>query len=370
MSIDTSVDGDPGSCRRTAQEAARPARPARRGPFVPRRPGPPRSCARFDGLSGDAYRGRCAAIGRTVDAAADSSRGLARALNEYADGLDEVIAVMARARNVARSELVLHGHTIPTPGGYATDRQRHVYRTVAASVAGCPTRGGPVARCVAERDRPATPSGRSADLCLPDVSTTPLPGRLAGAAASEARRRRSSRPSPASPALPRPPSTTTVAAARLGVGAVGRRRCVLTTSASACRSPGAAARRRPTASWSAPASTVLPGSGVPPELTLRCVAVDTDLDTWRAEAIGELADAARRLRRRGRRRVRAAGPGGGLPPVRAPARHGRCAERPVGVAVRRPRGGPHMLSGTRGLPRLLRRLRGDRGDGEHRSGAA
>ena len=36
-------------------------------------------------------------------------------------------------------------------------------------------------------------------------------------------------------------------------------------------------------------STVLPASGVHPELTLRCVPVDTDLQTWRAEAIGELA---------------------------------------------------------------------------------
>ncbi|HWM72799.1 MAG TPA: hypothetical protein VNQ53_03610 [Nocardioides sp.] len=37
-------------------------------------------------------------------------------------------------------------------------------------------------------------------------------------------------------------------------------------------------------------STVLPDSGVPPELTLRCVPVDTDLRTWRAEAIAELAE--------------------------------------------------------------------------------
>ena len=37
-------------------------------------------------------------------------------------------------------------------------------------------------------------------------------------------------------------------------------------------------------------SAVLPGSGVLPELTLRCAAVDTDLPTWRAEAIGELAE--------------------------------------------------------------------------------
>jgi hypothetical protein len=36
-------------------------------------------------------------------------------------------------------------------------------------------------------------------------------------------------------------------------------------------------------------STVVPASGVHPELTLRCVPVDTDLETWRAEAIGELA---------------------------------------------------------------------------------
>ena len=37
-------------------------------------------------------------------------------------------------------------------------------------------------------------------------------------------------------------------------------------------------------------STVLPASGVPPEAALRCAAVDTDLGTWRADAITELAD--------------------------------------------------------------------------------
>lgn len=37
-------------------------------------------------------------------------------------------------------------------------------------------------------------------------------------------------------------------------------------------------------------STVLPESGVPPELTLRCVVVDADLQTWRGAAIGELAE--------------------------------------------------------------------------------
>ena len=173
MSIDTAVDGDPGSCRRTARrlhdlhgqlDEARSY--LRSHPALAR--------AHFDGRSGDAYRARCAAIGRTVDAAAESCRGLGRALNEYADGLDEVIAVMARARELARRELVLHGHTIPTPGGYATDRQRHVYRTVAASVAGA--RGeesllrdawlGALARYAV---------GPVEDLCLPSVSTTALP---------------------------------------------------------------------------------------------------------------------------------------------------------------------------------------------------
>ncbi len=37
-------------------------------------------------------------------------------------------------------------------------------------------------------------------------------------------------------------------------------------------------------------STVLPASGVPPEAAVRCATVDTDLDTWRAAAIDELAD--------------------------------------------------------------------------------
>jgi len=37
-------------------------------------------------------------------------------------------------------------------------------------------------------------------------------------------------------------------------------------------------------------SAVLPASGVHPDLTLRCVPVDSDLETWRAEAIDELAD--------------------------------------------------------------------------------
>ena len=36
-------------------------------------------------------------------------------------------------------------------------------------------------------------------------------------------------------------------------------------------------------------SAVLPASGVPPELTVRCAAVDTDLRAWRATAIRELA---------------------------------------------------------------------------------
>jgi hypothetical protein len=37
-------------------------------------------------------------------------------------------------------------------------------------------------------------------------------------------------------------------------------------------------------------STVLPASGVPPEATVRCAAVDTELRTWRAGAIDELAE--------------------------------------------------------------------------------
>jgi hypothetical protein len=74
---------------------------------------------------------------------------------------------------------VLHGHTIPTPGGYATDRQRHVYRTVAASVE--------AARRHEARLRDAWISaiarfavGPVEDLCLPEV-TSPLgavPGRV------------------------------------------------------------------------------------------------------------------------------------------------------------------------------------------------
>ena len=113
-------------------------------------------------------------------------------------------------------------------------------------------------------------------------------------------------------------------------------------------------------------STVLPASGVHPELTLRCVPVDTDLGTWRAEAIGELADrlvdfdvedddAFELLGRT-------------VAYHRFAHRLGSCrrAERPVGVAGRRARGDPHLLGGTRGLPRLLRRLRGDRGDRDHR----
>jgi hypothetical protein len=174
MSIDTAVDGDPGSCRRAARrlhdlhgqlDEARS--------YLGSHPALAR--AHFDGRSGDAYRARCAAIGRPVDAAAESCRGLARALNEYADGLDEVLAVMEQARELARRDLVLHGHTIPTPGGYATDRQRHVYRTVAASVAG--------ARRDEARLRDAWLGalaryavGPVEDLCLPSVSTTPFPG--------------------------------------------------------------------------------------------------------------------------------------------------------------------------------------------------
>ena len=135
MSVDTAVDSDPGSCRRTARrlhELHGELAEARAYLDGQARLDP----ARFDGRSGDAYRARCAAIGRTVDAAAQSCRGLGRALNEYADGLDEVLAVMARARDLARRELVLHGHVIPTPGDYATRRQRQLYRTVAAMVEG------------------------------------------------------------------------------------------------------------------------------------------------------------------------------------------------------------------------------------------
>ncbi len=36
-------------------------------------------------------------------------------------------------------------------------------------------------------------------------------------------------------------------------------------------------------------SPVLSTSGVPPEATVRCAAVDTDLHAWRAEAIAELS---------------------------------------------------------------------------------
>jgi hypothetical protein len=178
MSIDTAVDGDPGSCRRTARKLRdlhgelAEARSYLDGQAH-------LAAAHFDGLSGDAYRTRCAAVGETVAAAADSSRGLAGALDEYADGLDEVLAVMADARELARRELVLHGHTIPTPGGYATDRQRHVYRTVAALVE--------AARRHEARLRDAWISaiarfavGPVEDLCLPEV-TSPLgavPGRV------------------------------------------------------------------------------------------------------------------------------------------------------------------------------------------------
>ena len=112
MSVDTAVDGDPGSCRRTARrlhDLHGELAEARAYLDGQARLDP----ARFDGRSGDAYRARCAAIGRTVDAAAQSCRGLGRALNEYADGLDEVLAVMARARDLARRELVLHGHVDP-----------------------------------------------------------------------------------------------------------------------------------------------------------------------------------------------------------------------------------------------------------------
>ena len=173
MSIDTAVDGDPGSCRRTARrlhdlhgqlDEARSY--LRSHPTLAR--------AHFDGRSGDAYRARCAAICRTVDAAAESCRGLARALNEYADGLDEVIAVMARARELARRELVLHGHLIPAPGGYATDRQRHVYRTVAASVAGA-RREESRLRDAWLRALARYAVGPVEDLCLPSLGSPSEP---------------------------------------------------------------------------------------------------------------------------------------------------------------------------------------------------
>jgi hypothetical protein len=37
-------------------------------------------------------------------------------------------------------------------------------------------------------------------------------------------------------------------------------------------------------------ATVLPASGVPPEVVVRCAGVDTDLRSWRTEALQELAD--------------------------------------------------------------------------------
>lgn len=37
-------------------------------------------------------------------------------------------------------------------------------------------------------------------------------------------------------------------------------------------------------------STVLPASGVPPEATVRCAAVDTELHTWRTVAIADLSE--------------------------------------------------------------------------------
>ena len=170
MSIDTAVDGDPGSCRRTARKLR-----DLHGELAEARSyldGQANLAAtHFDGLSGDAYRTRCAAVGETVAAAADSSRGLARALDEYADGLDDVLAVMGDAREVARRELVLHGHTIPTPGGYATDRQRHVYRTVAASVeAARRHEAGLRDAWIGALERHAV--GPVEDLCLPEVSTS------------------------------------------------------------------------------------------------------------------------------------------------------------------------------------------------------
>ncbi|HET9423410.1 MAG TPA: hypothetical protein VFO49_19890 [Nocardioides sp.] len=175
MSIDTSVDGDPATCRRTARRLH-----GLHGQLVEARSylhGQAHlAAAHFDGLSGDAYRARCAAIGRTVDAAADSSRGLARALDEYADGLDDVLAEMAGAREVARCELVLHGHVIPAPGGYATDRQRRLYRRIAGEVAAA---RGDEARL---RDAWLGAIGRYAvgpveDLCLPEVTTAnTIPG--------------------------------------------------------------------------------------------------------------------------------------------------------------------------------------------------
>jgi hypothetical protein len=178
MSIDTAVDADPDSCRRTATKLhdlhgeLAEARSYLDGQAH-------LAAAHFDGLSGDAYRTRCVAVGETVEAAADSSQGLARALVDYADGLDEVLAVMADAREVARRELVLHGHTIPTPGGYATDRQRRAYWTVAASVeAARRHEAGLRDAWISALARYAV--GPVEDLCLPDIRTPAAvaPGRV------------------------------------------------------------------------------------------------------------------------------------------------------------------------------------------------
>ena len=38
-------------------------------------------------------------------------------------------------------------------------------------------------------------------------------------------------------------------------------------------------------------ATILPPSGVPPEVVVRCTAVDTDLRSWRTEALQDLSDA-------------------------------------------------------------------------------
>lgn len=134
MSIDTDVAADPDSCRSCAHRLAglggqlAGARSYLAGQAHLRRDG-------FDGLAADAYRERCRALARAADGAAERCGGLARALEAYADGIDRVLAVMARAREVARAELVLHGRVIPSPGGYATDRQRRVYRRLAGLVA-------------------------------------------------------------------------------------------------------------------------------------------------------------------------------------------------------------------------------------------
>ena len=105
-------------------------------------------------------------------------------------------------------------------------------------------------------------------------------------------------------------------------------------------------------------SALLAPSGVPPEATVRCAAVDTDLSSWRAEAIAELSGRLVDFELEDDDEFELLGTHRRLPPVRPPARRRRRAQRPVVVAGRRPRRDPHLLGRARGLPRLLRRLRG------------